>query len=282
MADGKQNKPAKKRPAKQKSAKRRMQTLRRPRQLRFTGLAALIALAGAGLIWGVLVLSTGEAGDRMTPFQQAAAAVHDDLLYLSYIDSLARENRALPGAMAATDLLAQQLVTQAVISQQTATTWGLYPKPEEGHGPFNRLFRKLNRRGRVILPLYGAALGTHLKERRLPPGYLVFGQTPRAGTNEANLCAVLTAVNSIQPQCSVLIYRDPDSGQLVHGKFGDMPSFGYLGGGRLGDDIPPSIVSTSSFATRAAGNRCTPTSCRAASALTCQEAVAGALSNQRT
>lgn len=249
MADGKQKKPTEKparktrkksvkRPAKKKPAKRRMQALRRRRQLRVIGLAAIIALTGTGLIWGILQLSLGQSDDRMAPFQQAPVAVHDDLLYLSYIDSLAREDRALPGAMTTTHLLAQQLVARAGVSQQTATTWGLYPKPEEGHGLLNRLFRELNRRGRIILPLYGAALGTHLKERRLHPGYLVFGQTPRAGPNEADLCAVLTAVNSIQPEYSVLIYRDPDSGQLVHGKFDDMPSFGYLGGGRLGDDIP--------------------------------------------
>ena len=76
------------------------------------------------------------------------------------------------------------------------------------------------------------------KPRRLHPGYLVFGQTARAGPNEADFCAVLTAVNSIQPEFSAFIYRDPDSGHLVHGSYEDLPDFGYIGGGRLGDDIP--------------------------------------------
>ena len=49
---------------------------------------------------------------------------------------------------------------------------------------------------------------------------------------------MLPAVNSIQPEFSALIYRDPKSGLLVHGSYDDMPDFGYLRGGRLGDDIP--------------------------------------------
>jgi hypothetical protein len=55
---------------------------------------------------------------------------------------------------------------------------GLFPRAEEGHGPLNELFRELNRGGRIILPLYEAALGTHLKERRLHPGISFSGRPP--------------------------------------------------------------------------------------------------------
>lgn len=215
-----------------------MQALRARRRLRAMGLGAPGLLAGIGLLWGGFALSTGEEGDRMSPFDEAPASVHDDLLYLTYIDSLARDDRAVPIGVMEGGLLAQQLVLLSGTPRRTAREWGLFPRAEEGHGPLNELFRELNRGGRIILPLYEAALGTHLKERRLHPGYLVFGQTSRAGPNEADFCAVLTAVNSIQPEFSALIYRDPKSGLLVHGSYDDMPDFGYLGGGRLGDDIP--------------------------------------------
>jgi hypothetical protein len=215
-----------------------MRALRARRQLRATGLKALGILAGVGLLWGLFALSTADGGDRMSPFGEAPSSVHDDLLYLTYIDSLARDDRAVPTGVVEEELLAQQLVLLSGTPRRTAEAWGLFPRSEEGQGPLNELFRELNRGGRIILPLYGAALGTHLKERRLHPGYLVFGQTSRAGPNEADFCGVLTAVNSIQPEFSALIYRDPDTGRLVHGSYEDMPDFGYLGGGRLGDDIP--------------------------------------------
>ncbi len=225
-----------------KPAQKRLRVLRRRRQQRLVLLAVLLTLTGLGLLWGLLQITMTPGTDRMVAFPEAPASVRQDLLYLSYLDSLARDDRALPAGMQETDLLAralvaQDLVARAGVSRRTATSWGLSPTPEEGQGPLNRLFRELNRRGRVILPLYGAALGTHLKDRRLHPGYLVFGQTPNAGPNEADFCAVLTAVNSIQPEYSMLIYRDPQSGELVHATYDDMPEFGYLGGGRLGDDI---------------------------------------------
>ena len=81
---------------KKRSAKRRMQALRARRRLRAMGLGALGLLAGIGLLWGGFALSTGEEGDRMSPFDEAPASVHDDLLYLTYIDSFARDDRAVP------------------------------------------------------------------------------------------------------------------------------------------------------------------------------------------
>ena len=73
-----------------------MQALRARRRLRAMGVGAPGLLAGIGLLWGGFALSTGEEGDRMSPFDEAPASVHDDLLYLTYIDSLARDDRAVP------------------------------------------------------------------------------------------------------------------------------------------------------------------------------------------
>lgn len=173
----------------------------------------------------------------MATFGDVPAGARDDLLWLSYLDSLARDGRAVP-ALADSGLLARQLVERAAVPRRSAEAWGLFPPEEADHSELNELFRELNRKRRILLPLDGEALWEHLRERRLHPGYLVFGQTPRAASDEADLCAVITAVNSIQPEFSALIYRDPRTGELVHGDFGDMPQFGYLGGGRLGDDVP--------------------------------------------
>lgn len=250
------------------SAMQRMRDLRkrdpnrRRQQLRML-LAGFTLLTITVLVWVAFALSSAGQGSRMAAFADAPTPVRDDLLYLTYIDSLARDQRAVPAMLSAdlpdapdqmTGILLPQLLASAAgVRAATMRQWGLQPRSEDDHGPLNELFRELNRRGRIILPLYNEALWTHLRERRLHPGYIVFGQTTSAGANEADFCAVLTAANSIQPDYSAFIYRDPDSGQYVHGDFGHMPQFAYLGGGRLGDDIP--AVYREYFQMRDARNR---------------------------
>ncbi|MEE2833056.1 MAG: hypothetical protein VYD18_11920, partial [Candidatus Latescibacterota bacterium] len=78
--EGKQSPRGKVKKKKKRSAKRRMQALRA------MGLGALGLLAGIGLLWGGFALFAGEEGDRMSPFDEVPASVHDDLLYLTYID----------------------------------------------------------------------------------------------------------------------------------------------------------------------------------------------------
>jgi hypothetical protein len=231
----KRRKKARRRP---KGAKRQLAARRRRQQVAMRLAAAVTVLVGALLVWVAVDLSTGDEGTRMDAFESVPAGARADLLYLSYLDSLARDDRALPALVDDEALLAPQLVARAGVDRRRAEAWGLVPADEPDQGPLNELFRELNRRGRVILPLYGEALWTHLRERKLHSGYLVFGQTAAAGASETDLCAVITAANSIQPEYSALIYRDPATGQLVHGAFGDMPQFAYIGGARLGDDIP--------------------------------------------
>lgn len=96
--EGKQSPRRKVKKKKKRSAKRRMQALRARRWLRAMGLGALGLLAGIGLLWGGFALSTGEEGDRMSPFDEAPASVHDDLLHLTYIDSLAGTTAPYPPA----------------------------------------------------------------------------------------------------------------------------------------------------------------------------------------
>ena len=195
-------------------------------------LLVVAVIAGAFHLFGV------RQGPRMAPFADAPPEVRDDLLYLSYVDSLARDGRAMPAARGEGDgNIARMLVSQAGVSTERAAAWGLYPEPQSEQANLNAIYRQMHGLGRIILPEEDAALWTHLHRRKVRIGYLVFGQTPRAGPRQVDFCGVVTVANPLAPDLSALLYRDPRTGDLVHGSVGDMPKISYLGGGRLGDDL---------------------------------------------
>jgi hypothetical protein len=70
----------------------------------------------------------------MSPFDEAPASVHDDLLYLTYIDSLARDDRAVPTGVMEGGLLAQQLVLLSGTPRRTAREWGSSREPKRVTG----------------------------------------------------------------------------------------------------------------------------------------------------
>ena len=216
-----------------KGPARRRWTHKRVRTL-LLRLAAL-AMTG-GTIGTIYHFVTHRSEARMAPFAAAPKALRSDLLYLSYLDSLAREDRATPSVLEGRDLLPRMVAQVAGVPTSDITEWGLHPPVEAEYDSLSRLFRELHRRGRLILPIDDAALWTHIRERQLHPGYLVFGRTP-AVTEGIDFCAILTAVNIAQPEYSILLYRDPVTGRLLHGRLQDLPHIAYLGGGRLGSDL---------------------------------------------
>jgi len=196
-------------------------------------LLVVAAIASAFHLIGV------RQGPRMAPFAEVPPVVRDDLLYLTFIDSLARDDRALPPYREGDRdrNVARMLAAQAGVSQERATQWGLYPSPQPERGEISSIYREMHGLGRIILPSEDAALWTHLHERKVRIGYLVFGQTPRAAPRQVDFCGVVTVANPLAPNLSALMYRSPATGRLLHGSVGDMPKISYLGGGRLGDDF---------------------------------------------
>lgn len=184
-------------------------------------------------------LDWGGGESRMDRYAAAPQEVRGDLLYLSYLDSLARDDRALPGEgiTAADENIARLVAEQAGVSRAAAAEWGLFPEPEEGHGELNAIFREMYRRGRVELPVDDASLWTHIRDRKVHTGYILFGQTDWASGGQIDFCGVVTAVNWLQPEYTAVLYRAPHTGRLVHGKVKEMPTIAYFGSGRPGDNI---------------------------------------------
>ncbi|MFH1572190.1 MAG: hypothetical protein ABIL09_29640 [Gemmatimonadota bacterium] len=177
-------------------------------------------------------------GPRMAPFRDAPEAIRADLLYLSYLDSLARYGRAVPPDSPDRNPNLGRLVARcAGVAPREIESWGLSPAPEPGQGELSSVFRELNRRQRLVLPVGDAALWTHLSEGDVGAGYVIFGQTETAPERQVDFCALVTAANRFQPEYSAVLYRDPASGELVHGNAKALPHIAYLGSGRPGRDL---------------------------------------------
>jgi len=183
-------------------------------------------------------LFTGSEPGRMEEFREVVGTERQDLLYLTYLDSLARYGRLLPDEDGEEDRnIAQLVLERAGVPREVAEEWGLYPVPEEGHGELNIIFREMYRKRRIALPMDGASLWTHVRDRKVHPGYIAFGKIALSRGDQVDFCGVLTAVNWLQPEYTVVLYRDPRTGKLVHGDVKDMPEIAYFGSGRLGSDL---------------------------------------------
>lgn len=182
-------------------------------------------------------LSGGEES-RMAEFAEVAGTERLNLLYLTYLDSLARYGRLLPDEDEKERRnVVHLLMERAGIPQESAEKWGLHPPAEEGHGELNVIFREMYRKGRIALPMEGASLWTHVRDRKVHPGYIAFGKTIRARGDQIDFCAVVTAVNWLQPEYTAVLYRHPRTGDLVHGSVKEMPQIAYYGSGRPGNDL---------------------------------------------
>ncbi len=92
--------------------------------------AALVLVALVGFVWQSGVLSALYShlfiSSRMDDYADAPPAVRDDLLYLTYLDSLWRDELAVPDTAAPN--VARVVVECAGIPPQVAARWGLAPE----------------------------------------------------------------------------------------------------------------------------------------------------------
>lgn len=190
---------------------------------------------------------------RMSSYRNLSQSDKEDLLYLSYIDSLARDNRALPnnGKVSADERrnIVQLVLDEAGVPDEILEKWHIYPEIY----PLNSLFRILNGMGKLMIAREGFSLYDDIRDRPIKPGYLVFGQThPYREKDGINFCAILSSVNWFQPGLSTLIYYRPGNKftdeirrrngikiepKLVHGSLKDAPEFTYFGFGKIGNNL---------------------------------------------
>lgn len=166
----------------------------------------------------------------------------DAVLYLSYLDSLAREDRALPleGKIALGDrrTMANILLEESGADIQALKFWGFDPQIPEIRTDLRVLFRALHRKNNLMLAREQVSLYDDIREKRIAPGYVVFGQIPPGEVEVAiNFCAVFTSVNWFDPGVSSLLYflyeapGNPLLRTMYHGRLDRIPPFDYYGCG---------------------------------------------------
>lgn len=203
-------------------------------------LLGVVWSTSGGAFFGKVGDALGGGGEsRMERYAEAPPEARADLLYLSYLDSLARDDRALPrekGGVTRENVV-RLVAEQAGVSREVMEEWGLLPEAEEGHGELNGIFREMYRRERVALPIEDASLWKHVREKKVNTGHILFGQTGWASGGQIDFCGVVTAANWLQPEYTAVLYREPHTGQLVHGSVKEMPTIAYYGSGRPGDNL---------------------------------------------
>lgn len=208
-------------PRKKKVPKKKKRTPR--------GQRALLGLGGIAIAVCLLVLSLQLCGSphRMEGYEGVAGEAREDLLYLTYIDSL----RADEMAAVRTDdpNLPRAIVRQAGVPRDTREAWGL-----EQESP-NDLYMHMNGQGRLLRPGKWGLLKL-IKESQLFPGYIIFGQVPPiTHDGMVNFCGILTDVSRMRTRQSTVLCRL--DGKVVHTRLGELSGLVYFGAGVPGHDL---------------------------------------------
>lgn len=193
--------------------------------------AALVLVALIGLAWqsGVLPALVGGllSNSRMDAYHDAPAQVRDDLLYLTYLDSLWRDDLAVPDTAAAN--VARVVVERAGVPPQVAARWGLAPES------LDDLHRRANALGRLRRPDQRGLLKL-IRDRELHPGYVILAQRyPYSHDGSVDFCGILTRVSIVAAGTSKILYYE--DGRMVHGKLEDVPRMAYFGAVVPGEDL---------------------------------------------
>ena len=193
--------------------------------------AGLVLVALIGFAWqsGVLPALVGHlfSSSRMDDFADAPAEVRDDLLYLTYLDSLWRDDLAVPDTAAAN--VAWLVLERAGIAPETAYQWGFAPED------LNELYRRARELGRLRRPDQRGLLKL-IRDRELHPGYVILAQRPPySHDGTIDFCGILTRISIMAARSSKILYYD--EGRMVHGMLGDVPRIAYFGAVVPGDDL---------------------------------------------
>jgi hypothetical protein len=179
---------------------------------------------------------------RLDIVDDGPAEMRDALLYLTYLDSLAREDRALPrgGKIALGDrrTIANIILEESGADAKVLRMWGYDPTLPEVRTNLTVLFRGLHRMKKLQLAREAVSLYDEIREKQIAPGYVVFGQIPPGEeVAQVNFCAVFTSVNWFDPGISSLVYfladdaGNPLSRRMIHGRLDRIPPFDYYGCG---------------------------------------------------
>jgi len=190
---------------------------------------AVFRIQGSSLIETVLKKDR----TRMAAYNDLPSNIYNDLQYLTYIDSLARENRAVPGENVPTDKnLAQIIMENAGVPKTVLIEWGITESLS-----LTELYQDMYKRGRLLLPREGVSLYQDIKDKRISPGMIIFGQTlPYREDDPISFCGIFSSVNWFQPDYSTVIYSTAGN-EILHGPLKGIPDIAYYGCGIPGYNL---------------------------------------------
>jgi hypothetical protein len=164
---------------------------------------------------------------RMADFGGVPLEAYEDLLYLTYLDSLVSNGLETPDTVAAN--AAHLVMDLASLSPETMARWGC---SSEG---LNELYAEARAAGRLVTPGREGLLKL-VKEGRLHRGYVVLAQRyPYTHDGNIDFCGVLTGASRLAPRRTTILYHH--EGEMVHGMLGDLPRIAYFGAVVPGNDL---------------------------------------------
>lgn len=193
--------------------------------------ATLVLAALIGFAWQAGLLSALAShlfsSSRMDRYGDAPAAVHDELLYLTYLDSLWRDELAVPDTAAPN--VARIVMERAGVPPGTAAEWGLAPED------LTTLYQRASKSGRLRRP-DRRGLMKLIRDRELHPGCVILAQRyPYSHDGSIDFCGILTRTSTMAAGTSkILYYQD---GGMAHGKVADLPRIAYFGAVVPGDNL---------------------------------------------
>ncbi|MFC1526902.1 hypothetical protein ACFL6X_08855 [Candidatus Latescibacterota bacterium] len=195
----------------------------------FSVAMVVVALMGIAIQSGAIQhLVTGLfSAPRMADFEKAPPEAYDDLLYLTYLDSLRANGLASPDTAAANT--AHLVMGLAGIGPAALAEWACTS------ADLNDLYAEARAAGRLIAPAKEGLLKL-VKEGRLHRGYIVLAQLyPYTHDGNINFCGVLTGASRLAPGKTTILYHH--EGEMVHSSLGELPRLAYFGSVVPGTDL---------------------------------------------
>ena len=158
---------------------------------------------------------------RMEDFDDVPKESYEDLLYLTYIDSLRLDELAVPPAADDSTDIALLVLEEAGVSRETIAAWGFV------HETLNDLYVGMHELGRLKRPGEAGVLKL-IRQKEISAGHIILGQLhPYTHNGVINFSGIITRSNTFGPVHSTILYRH--GARIVHGKLGEAPRFAYFG-----------------------------------------------------
>ncbi|MCP4724459.1 MAG: hypothetical protein GY863_05470 [bacterium] len=179
---------------------------------------------------------------RMEQYGEQPSEVYYDLVYLSYLDSLAEVKHteaefAVPDMPAGDRNILRMVLEEAGIPKNKIRRWGI---PDSNS--LKDMYLEMYSKKRINLPKEGLPLMFDIREGIVKTGYVLFGRyEPFEKEGDVDFCAVVTSASKLWPERSKIMFFSLDNPdrrpEIVHCFLDRIPQITYFGCGVPGDDL---------------------------------------------